>query len=185
VPQDDARPPDPTRGTAGGHHARSAAGHHDVSDPEAEALLADSIGPALMVVLDTLGRAERLAFVLHTSSPCRSTRSPSSSNAPRPRPASSPAAPAGGSRGATSPPNTDPGRQRQIVEAFLAAPDDSAGLPGGGGLIRRQAGTTLTNLMIQGDAKIKSIEAAVLTDLVTKSERDKDHPQEPPTTPQV
>jgi RNA polymerase sigma factor (sigma-70 family) len=45
--------------------ARSPAGHHDVSDPEAEALLADSVGPALMVVLDTLGPAERLAFVLH------------------------------------------------------------------------------------------------------------------------
>ena len=38
---------------------------HDVSDPEAEALLADSVGPALMVVLDTLAPAERLAFVLH------------------------------------------------------------------------------------------------------------------------
>src|ERR1700722_956707 len=41
------------------------AGPHDVSDPEAEALLADSVGPALMVVLDTLAPAERLAFVLH------------------------------------------------------------------------------------------------------------------------
>jgi RNA polymerase sigma factor (sigma-70 family) len=34
-------------------------------DPEAEALLADTVGPALMVVLDTLAPAERLAFVLH------------------------------------------------------------------------------------------------------------------------
>jgi RNA polymerase sigma factor (sigma-70 family) len=33
--------------------------------PEGEALLADSVGPALMVVLDTLAPAERLAFVLH------------------------------------------------------------------------------------------------------------------------
>ena len=32
---------------------------------EQEALLADSIGPALLVVLDTLAPAERLAFVLH------------------------------------------------------------------------------------------------------------------------
>ncbi|MGO9892150.1 MAG: sigma-70 family RNA polymerase sigma factor [Solirubrobacteraceae bacterium] len=34
-------------------------------DPEHEALLADSVGVALMVVLDTLTPAERLAFVLH------------------------------------------------------------------------------------------------------------------------
>src|SRR5262249_7565534 len=35
------------------------------SDPEHQALLADSIGLALLVVLDTLTPAERLAFVLH------------------------------------------------------------------------------------------------------------------------
>jgi RNA polymerase sigma-70 factor (ECF subfamily) len=34
-------------------------------DPEKEALLADSIGVALLVILDTLQPAERLAFVLH------------------------------------------------------------------------------------------------------------------------
>ena len=34
-------------------------------DPEQEALLADSVGLALLVVLDTLNPAERLAFVLH------------------------------------------------------------------------------------------------------------------------
>ncbi|HEY5356086.1 MAG TPA: sigma-70 family RNA polymerase sigma factor [Streptosporangiaceae bacterium] len=34
-------------------------------DPEDEALLADSVGRALLVVLDTLTPAERLAFVLH------------------------------------------------------------------------------------------------------------------------
>jgi RNA polymerase sigma factor (sigma-70 family) len=34
-------------------------------DPEHEALLADSVGLALLVVLDTLSPAERLAFVLH------------------------------------------------------------------------------------------------------------------------
>jgi len=33
--------------------------------PEEEAMLADSVGLALLVVLDTLGPAERLAFVLH------------------------------------------------------------------------------------------------------------------------
>jgi len=35
------------------------------ADPEHEALLADSIGLALLVVLDTLTPAERVAFVLH------------------------------------------------------------------------------------------------------------------------
>ncbi|KKZ71372.1 RNA polymerase sigma 70 [Streptomyces showdoensis] len=34
-------------------------------DPEEEALMADSVGVALLVVLDTLAPAERLAFVLH------------------------------------------------------------------------------------------------------------------------
>ena len=37
----------------------------DGTDPEHEALLADSVGVALFVVLETLGPAERLAFVLH------------------------------------------------------------------------------------------------------------------------
>ena len=37
----------------------------DGIDPETEALLADSIGPALLVILHTLAPAERLAFVLH------------------------------------------------------------------------------------------------------------------------
>jgi RNA polymerase sigma-70 factor (ECF subfamily) len=35
------------------------------ADPESDALLADSVGVALLVVLDTLAPAERLAFVLH------------------------------------------------------------------------------------------------------------------------
>ncbi|MFI6473366.1 sigma-70 family RNA polymerase sigma factor [Streptomyces sp. NPDC050516] len=37
----------------------------DVVDPEQEVLLADSVGLALMVVLETLSPAERLSFVLH------------------------------------------------------------------------------------------------------------------------
>ena len=37
----------------------------DAPDPEQEALLADSVGLALLVVLEALGPAERLAFVLH------------------------------------------------------------------------------------------------------------------------
>jgi RNA polymerase sigma factor (sigma-70 family) len=42
-----------------------AAGPTAGSDPEHEALLADSIGLALLIVLDTLSPAERVAFVLH------------------------------------------------------------------------------------------------------------------------
>ena len=37
----------------------------DGADPEHEALIADSVGLALLVVLETLAPAERLAFVLH------------------------------------------------------------------------------------------------------------------------
>ena len=40
-------------------------GRQDGSDPEHEALLSDSVGVALLVVLETLTPAERLAFVLH------------------------------------------------------------------------------------------------------------------------
>src|SRR5580693_2047172 len=45
--------PDPVIGVDGGRQ------------PEEEALLADSVGFALLVVLETLTPAERLAFVLH------------------------------------------------------------------------------------------------------------------------
>jgi RNA polymerase sigma factor (sigma-70 family) len=38
---------------------------HAVADPAEEAVLADSVGLALLVVLDQLAPAERLAFVLH------------------------------------------------------------------------------------------------------------------------
>ena len=40
-------------------------GPPDGTDPEQEALLADSVGLALLVVLEALSPAERLAFVLH------------------------------------------------------------------------------------------------------------------------
>jgi Sigma-70, region 4 len=49
----------------GMHLPESAASDADGTGPEAEALLADSIGPALLVILHTLAPAERLAFVLH------------------------------------------------------------------------------------------------------------------------
>jgi RNA polymerase sigma factor (sigma-70 family) len=50
---------------AGIHLPGSVASEASGLDPEQEALLADSIGPALLVILHTLPPAERLAFVLH------------------------------------------------------------------------------------------------------------------------
>ena len=49
----DARMPDPI------------VDHEDGIDPEHQALLADGIGLAMLVVLETLSPAERIAFVLH------------------------------------------------------------------------------------------------------------------------
>ena len=49
----------------GMHLPETVVSDADGADPETEALLADSIGPALLVILHTLAPAERLAFVLH------------------------------------------------------------------------------------------------------------------------
>jgi hypothetical protein len=49
----------------GMHLPESIVTDADGIDPEAEALLADSVGPALLVILHTLAPAERLAFILH------------------------------------------------------------------------------------------------------------------------
>ena len=49
----------------GGHVPDPVISFEDGVDPEHEVLLADSVGLALQVVLDTLAPAERLAFVLH------------------------------------------------------------------------------------------------------------------------
>jgi RNA polymerase sigma-70 factor (ECF subfamily) len=60
--------PDPGAGAAAGAvgvgSADSAAEAAEAADPERQALLADSVGLAMLVVLDTLSPAERLAFVL-------------------------------------------------------------------------------------------------------------------------
>src|SRR5436305_1686743 len=50
---------------AGPHLPDPIVDPHDGTNPEHEALLADSVGLALFVVLDQLGPPERLAFVLH------------------------------------------------------------------------------------------------------------------------
>lgn len=93
----------------------------DGTDPEHEALLADSVGLALLVVLETLSPAERLAFVLHDmfSVPFDEVanildRSPEATRqlASRARRRVSGAAP---------PPDADLSRQREVIDAFLAA----------------------------------------------------------------
>ena len=99
-------------------------------DPEQHALLADSVGLALLVVLDTLSPAERLAFVLHDifAVPFEQIapilgRSPAAAKqlASRARHRL---------RGAPAGAAADPARQHEVAEAFLAASrgDDFEGL---------------------------------------------------------
>jgi RNA polymerase sigma factor (sigma-70 family) len=93
----------------------------DGVDPEHEALLADSVGLAMLVVLETLSPAERLAFVLHDifGVPFEEIgpmvdRSPAAARqlASRARRRVQGEAPA---------PDPDLGRQREVVDAFFAA----------------------------------------------------------------
>src|ERR1700704_3833600 len=49
----------------GAHMSDAIVSREDGIDPEHEVLLADSVGLALLVVLETLAPAERVAFVLH------------------------------------------------------------------------------------------------------------------------
>ncbi len=96
----------------------------DGVDPEHEALLADSVGLALLVVLETLDPAERLAFVLHDMfgvpfdeiAPMVD-RSPAAARqlASRARRRV---------RGQAPTPDADLRRQREVVDAFFAAARD-------------------------------------------------------------
>jgi RNA polymerase sigma-70 factor (ECF subfamily) len=90
-------------------------------DPEQEAILAESVGLALMVVLQKLDPAERIAFVLHDmfGLPFQEIasiveRSPDAARqlASRARRRV---------QGAPAAPDTDLPRQRAVVDAFLAA----------------------------------------------------------------
>ncbi len=96
-------------------------GRADGIDPEHQALLADSVGLALLVVLDTLDPAERLAFVLHdmfalpfdeiapiVSRSTVATRQLASRARRR-------------IQGSPTVPDADLSRQRQVVDAFFAA----------------------------------------------------------------
>jgi RNA polymerase sigma-70 factor (ECF subfamily) len=98
-----------------------AAGGAAAIDPEQEALLADSVGLALLVVLEALAPAERIAFVLHDlfSVPFEEIagivgRSPDAARqlASRARRRV---------QGAATVPDTELARQREVVAAFLAA----------------------------------------------------------------
>jgi RNA polymerase sigma factor (sigma-70 family) len=93
----------------------------DGVDPEHEALLADSVGLAMLVVLETLSPAERLAFVLHDifGVPFEEIgpmvdRSPAAARqlASRARRRV---------QGEAPPPDPDLVRQREVVDAFFAA----------------------------------------------------------------
>jgi RNA polymerase sigma-70 factor (ECF subfamily) len=92
----------------------------DGIDPEHEALLADSVGLALLVVLETLAPAERVAFVLHDMFDLTFDeiapivgRSPTAARqlASRARRRV---------QGAAAEPDADRTRQREVVDAFLA-----------------------------------------------------------------
>ena len=90
----------------------------DGIDPEHEALLADSVGLALFVVLETLSPPERLAFVLHDIFAVPFDEIAPSSNAPQAR-ASSPAGRVASAERTV--PDADLETQREVVDAFLAA----------------------------------------------------------------
>jgi len=101
-----------------------------VADPEREALLADSVGPALLVVLETLAPAERLAFVLHDmfAVPFEEIapivgRSPAATRqlASRARRRVQGTGAADGASGAVAAPDAGRARRREVVDAFLAA----------------------------------------------------------------
>ena len=92
-----------------------------VAGPEQEAMLADSVGLALLVVLDTLAPAERVAFVLHDTFglpfgqiAAITGRTPAAARqlASRARRRV---------RGQASVPRTRLARQREVADAFLAA----------------------------------------------------------------
>jgi RNA polymerase sigma-70 factor (ECF subfamily) len=91
------------------------------SDPEHEAVLAESIGLALLVVLDTLAPAERIALVLHDmfGVPFEEIAPVVGRSTPAARQLASRARRR--LRGRPAPGDADRVRQATLVEAFLAA----------------------------------------------------------------
>jgi RNA polymerase sigma factor (sigma-70 family) len=96
---------------------------HENTDPEHEVLLAESVGLALLVVLDALSPAERLAFVLHDvfGVPFKDIATVLS----RSEAASQQLASRARQRVRGAPePDTDLARQREVVGAFFTASRD-------------------------------------------------------------
>jgi RNA polymerase sigma factor (sigma-70 family) len=108
----DVRVPDPVVDPAGG------------TDPEHEALLADSLGLALLVVLDTLTPPERLAFVLHDmfAVPFDEIATILERSPEATRQLASRARRRVGGR--TAPPDAELPAQWEVIESFLAAARD-------------------------------------------------------------
>jgi RNA polymerase sigma factor (sigma-70 family) len=96
----------------------------DGVDPEQQALLAEGVGLALLVVLDTLGPAERLAFVLHDmfSVPFEEIGPIVGRSATAAKMLASRARRR--VQGAAPLPDADLARQREVVDAFFAAARD-------------------------------------------------------------
>jgi RNA polymerase sigma-70 factor (ECF subfamily) len=93
----------------------------DSADPEREAVLADSVGLALLVVLETLSPAERLAFVLHDmfAVPFEEVAEIAGRTPEAVRQLASRARRR--VQGAPTTPDADVVRQREVVDAFFAA----------------------------------------------------------------
>ncbi len=91
------------------------------TDPEHEALLADAVGVALLVVLETLSPAERVAFVLHDmfAIPFEEIASMLERSPEAARQLASRARRR--VRGTAATPDADRKRQREVVDAFFAA----------------------------------------------------------------
>ncbi|CAM5572752.1 RNA polymerase sigma factor [Streptomyces spiroverticillatus] len=133
----------------------------DEADPEQQALLADSVGLALLVVLETLGPAERLAFVLHDmfAVPFEEIaplvdRTPAATRqlASRARRRVQGTAPA---------PDTNASRQREVVSAFLAASrggdfDGLLSLLDPQCVLRADAGTSPLSKVVRGAREVVS-----------------------------
>jgi RNA polymerase sigma-70 factor, ECF subfamily len=108
----------------GVHMPEPVVSREDGVDPEHEALLADSVGLALLVVLETLGPAERLAFVLHDmfAVPFDEIAPMVGRSAAAARQLASRARRR--VRGAAPAPDADLAAQRKVVDAFFAAARD-------------------------------------------------------------
>src|ERR687890_942581 len=91
-------------------------------DPEQEALLANSVGLALLVVLDSLTPAERLAFVLHDMFELPFEEiAPMVGRSPVAARQLASRARRRVNRAEIRTPDPDPARQREVVDAFFAA----------------------------------------------------------------